>query len=745
MTKFCLANTFLCLFSAPKPDEVIKTDISRMDDNGIVEDPIFNCQFCQATFKWRHAFYKHLREVHPTPVSQVSQLAIATQTPTTENRSIAAQKLLVAVDDPKSIASFFRPVAGASKPVLAVNENQLVVCKICALQVKGSTALKVHMLEHSEEPERKYSCSRCRQSFVSDLDLRFHGQEVHGEKFNSCPKCPKVFDSKNLLRLHYIKLHKVTPCPRCKIEFPSRMAAKEHFYKIHKKASETETDMTEIPNEVEDIGNSQTASFQQTLSEVSTQEKVDDSAIEDLKSQQKKMDNSQTNKDIRLIKLITKNTTWPKVRLTRLVMKGPTQLDERATRTSSNRNRQSSVRLRAKSNTSSSVASKLGSTKCQDKTKSRSIAEFFQSVSKKSPSPEQSKTKEKSSFQKNPSQELEPEIVISTPESNRVSESETINRKRKSSSDASDAGSEKRSKTNSFIEIEELPTENVSANLTKSILICQTENPTDDDVLNRMLKKYFDKPTAATEHNPISAQTSSQSSDLILTDPSNSSKTDSIPEQDPKLVELLNCDSESKIESLQVTSSAVDCHIRVAQNLLNPDAVFDSNDTNVAATSDNASQLSTPEAANEKKSRKNETKTSSTSSIEIGQSKSLMAPMPNVDIVSDTSYLTTLQISETDPGQNLLTTSQISEIENVASRDLQDCLSIEPSVRSSTSESSRPSTSDRRLSTTTLRSNEPRFNSEVSSTDDRNTSATFRSLKRINNFKFRSLSIKLVR
>jgi hypothetical protein len=332
-----------------------------MDDNGIVEDPIFNCQFCQATFKWRHAFYKHLREVHPTPVSQVSQLAIATQTqtPTTENQSIAAQKLLVAVDDPKSIASFFRPVAGASKPVLAVNENQLVVCKICALQVKGSTALKVHMLEHSEEPERKYSCSRCRQSFVSDLDLRFHGQEVHGEKFNSCPKCPKVFDSKNLLRLHYIKLHKVTPCPRCKIEFPSRMAAKEHFYKIHKKASETETDMTEIPNEVEDIGNSQTASFQQTVSEVSTQEKVDDSAIEDLKSQQKKMDNSQTNKDIRLIKLITENTTWPKVRLTRLVMKGPTQLDERTTKTSTNCNLQPSVSLRAKSNTTSSVASKL--------------------------------------------------------------------------------------------------------------------------------------------------------------------------------------------------------------------------------------------------------------------------------------------------------------------------------------------------------------------------------------------------
>ena len=122
--------------------------------NQVKEDPIFTCQFCLSIFKWRYAYYKHLREQHPTPAMQISLQA-------------------------KTEANLVNPTTSNTVASQPVDPDQLMTCKICAFEVKGLAAMTSHMKLHGQEPPRKFACKVCTLGFAVNNDLNFHLKNTH--------------------------------------------------------------------------------------------------------------------------------------------------------------------------------------------------------------------------------------------------------------------------------------------------------------------------------------------------------------------------------------------------------------------------------------------------------------------------------------------------------------------------------------------------------------------------------------
>ena len=122
-----------------------------------------------------------------------------------------------------------------------VHEGKIpYVCPHCGKGFKSGKGLTGHIAIH--EGTKKFLCSLCPSSFLTESALKRHVREIHheGPKAYLCTLCGKSFATGNMLNHHIKRIHeksldevKIRVCNLCQEEFKSRYELNNHKLRVH--------------------------------------------------------------------------------------------------------------------------------------------------------------------------------------------------------------------------------------------------------------------------------------------------------------------------------------------------------------------------------------------------------------------------------------------------------------------------------------------------------------------------------
>lgn len=82
--------------------------------------------------------------------------------------------------------------------------------------------------EQKNKINKEYPCSHCTKVFNSQVKFNDHFDRVHAVRKIMCSKCPEMFSTEKLIRMHEYTYHEPVECKKCCIKFPFRKQLWNH-------------------------------------------------------------------------------------------------------------------------------------------------------------------------------------------------------------------------------------------------------------------------------------------------------------------------------------------------------------------------------------------------------------------------------------------------------------------------------------------------------------------------------------
>lgn len=162
------------------------------------------CKYCEKTFRLRYELQRHMQQHLPMAKRKLFPCASCDKKFTT-NASAQSHAQYMHQDRP-------RPV----------------ICEQCGVAVTSVSALKEHMLIHTDYAP--YECDVCKKCFKSENRLKRH-KETHDPHKYICPECGMQLNSRPTLNRHRLVHtdHMQHKCDYCGKEFKRAKALKNHL------------------------------------------------------------------------------------------------------------------------------------------------------------------------------------------------------------------------------------------------------------------------------------------------------------------------------------------------------------------------------------------------------------------------------------------------------------------------------------------------------------------------------------
>ena len=124
-------------------------------------------------------------------------------------------------------------------PLNQMHKTTKVECDYCSETFEAKNDFKMHMKcfheELVEEMQREHLCEICNKSFKSEVNLKFHFQNVHVNKETdeTCEICNETFINSDILKRHIRIVHYEAKCEFCNKNFSTQGNLKFHINSIH--------------------------------------------------------------------------------------------------------------------------------------------------------------------------------------------------------------------------------------------------------------------------------------------------------------------------------------------------------------------------------------------------------------------------------------------------------------------------------------------------------------------------------
>ena len=187
----------------------IKENFEESKNNHEDEKIIYECSICQATYKSREKFNKHIATVHER------------------------EKQTLECDICKNI---YQTKEGLRHHNYSVHEGNKFQCDICGTSLTSKQGLESHILNmHTEK--RSYKCRQCDENFLEKALLDEHVESFHKKSFQ-CEICGYSCSEKNRLIIHIERTHegkRPFVCELCGASYKYKHALKDHEKKHEEK------------------------------------------------------------------------------------------------------------------------------------------------------------------------------------------------------------------------------------------------------------------------------------------------------------------------------------------------------------------------------------------------------------------------------------------------------------------------------------------------------------------------------
>ncbi|XP_034473674.1 zinc finger protein weckle [Drosophila innubila] len=183
----------------------LKRHMRQEHDNSDKEAKLLPCKHCEKGFRSRYQLQRHMQQHLPMAKRKLYPCASCGKKFTTNASAQSHAQYMHQEDRP-------RPV----------------ICEQCGVAVTSVSALKEHMLIHTDYAP--FECDVCKKCFKSENRLKLH-KETHDPHKYICPECGMQLNSRPTLNRHRLVHtdHMQHKCDYCGREFKRAKALKNHL------------------------------------------------------------------------------------------------------------------------------------------------------------------------------------------------------------------------------------------------------------------------------------------------------------------------------------------------------------------------------------------------------------------------------------------------------------------------------------------------------------------------------------
>ncbi|KAL7739125.1 hypothetical protein ACLKA6_001039 [Drosophila palustris] len=183
----------------------LQRHMSQEHDKSEKESKLLSCKHCEKMFRSRYMLQRHMQQHLPIAKRKLYPCAICGKKFTTNAYAQSHAQYMHREERP-------RPV----------------ICEQCGVAVNSVSALKEHMLTHTDYAP--YECDECKKCFKSENRLKHH-KETHDPHKYICPECGMQLNSRPTLNRHRLVHtdHMQHKCDYCGREFKRAKALKNHL------------------------------------------------------------------------------------------------------------------------------------------------------------------------------------------------------------------------------------------------------------------------------------------------------------------------------------------------------------------------------------------------------------------------------------------------------------------------------------------------------------------------------------
>ena len=193
-------------------DIVESCKVSEKNLNHEEENIVYECSICQAIYKSREEFNKHIATVHDR------------------------EKQTLVCDICRNI---YQTKEGLKHHISSAHEGIKYQCDICGISLKSKEGLKSHILNlHIEK--RLYQCRQCSEKFLEKALLNEHVESFHKKSFQ-CEFCGYSCSEKGKFRVHVERVHegkRPYVCELCGVSYKFQSSFVDHKRKKHEDKTE---------------------------------------------------------------------------------------------------------------------------------------------------------------------------------------------------------------------------------------------------------------------------------------------------------------------------------------------------------------------------------------------------------------------------------------------------------------------------------------------------------------------------